>query len=372
VLSRLLKQCFQTILRNKGQVLSISITLLASILLIGFTWWYRSRPALAVAAAETSPTLPAVTAPVNLDGLASRPIATPAANGIARQAQPHTVLPSRPRFEIVKYVVQPGDTVFGIAQKFDLNPQTILWGNYYTLIDDPHQLKPGQTLNILPVNGVYYQWHALDNLNKVATFFGVKPEDILDFPGNHIDKNAVMDIAHPPIKDGAWIIVPGGTRQMVSWSGGYITRADPAVAKIFGPGYCGKIMTGAIGTGSFIWPTVEHWVSGYDFDPSINHLAIDIAGQLGNAIYAADSGVVVYSGWNNYGYGNVIVIDHGNGWQTLYAHQSVLRAGCGDSVIKGAVIGNVGSTGNSSGPHLHFEMILNGARQNPHQFLPPP
>ena len=372
MLIRLLKQFFQTILRNKGQILSISITLLAGILVIGLTWWYRGRPALSVfAAARANPTLPTA-APFSLDGLATMTIATPAADGISRQAQPHTILPAKPRFEITEYVVQSGDTVFGIAEKFDLNPQTILWGNYYTLIDDPHQLRPGQKLNILPVNGVYYQWHATDNLNKVAEFFGVKANDILDFPGNHIDKNTITDIAHPGFKDGAMLIVPGGVRQMVSWSGGFITRDNPAVAKIFGPGYCGKIMTGAIGTGSFIWPTVEHWLSGFDFTPETNHMAIDIAGSSGNAIFAADSGVVVYSGWNNYGYGNVIVIDHGNGWQTLYAHQSQLRANCGDSVIKGAVIGNIGTTGNSSGPHLHFEMLLNGSRQNPHQYLPAP
>ena len=371
MLTRLLKQFFQIILRNKGQFFSISITLLAAILVIGLTWWYRGRMALPVFASKTDPTLPAA-APLNLDGLATQVIPTPATNGISRQVQPHTILPAKPRFEITTYVVVAGDTIFGIAEKFDLNPQTILWGNYYTLIDDPHQLRPGQKLNILPVDGVYYKWNATDNMNKVATFFGVKPADILDFPGNHIDKNTITDPAHPPIKDGTMIIVPGGVRQMVSWSGGWITRTDPAAAKIFGPGFCGKIYTGAVGTGSFIWPTVEHWVSGFDFSPETNHMAIDIAGSLGNAIYAADSGVVVYSGWNNYGYGNGIVIDHGNGWQTLYAHQSQIRANCGDSVIKGAVIGNVGSTGNSSGPHLHFEMILNGARQNPHQYLPPP
>jgi len=369
---RLIKQFFQTILHNKGQILSISITLLAGILVIGFTWWYRGHAfASAAGAAAANPTLPAVD-PVNLDGLATRTMPTPVADGISRQAQPHTILPAKPRFEITEYVVQEGDTVFGIAQKYDLNPQTILWGNYYTLIDDPHQLRPGQKLNILPVNGVYYQWHSTDNLNKVATFFGVTAKDILDFPGNHIDKSTITDIAHPGFKDGTMIIVPGGVRQMVSWSGGFITRENPAAAKIFGPGFCGKILTGAVGTGSFIWPTVEHWISGFDFTPETNHMAIDIAGALGNAIYAADSGVVVYSGWNNYGYGNVIVIDHGNGWQTLYAHQSQLRANCGDSVIKGAVIGNVGTTGNSSGPHLHFEMLLNGSRQNPHQYLPAP
>jgi murein DD-endopeptidase MepM/ murein hydrolase activator NlpD len=80
--------------------------------------------------------------------------------------------------------------------------------------------------------------------------------------------------------------------------------------------------------------------------------------------------VIVYAGWNDWGYGNVIVIDHGNGWQTLYAHLSQIRVGCGQSVNKGDLIGNVGSTGNSSGPHLHFEMMLSGTHQNPHLYLP--
>ena len=82
--------------------------------------------------------------------------------------------------------------------------------------------------------------------------------------------------------------------------------------------------------------------------------------------------MVVYSGWNDWGYGNVVVIDHGNGWQTLYAHLNVIYAGCGASVSQGAVIGGLGSTGRSSGPHLHFE-IMNaaGTRVNPHSFVTP-
>jgi murein DD-endopeptidase MepM/ murein hydrolase activator NlpD len=83
------------------------------------------------------------------------------------------------------------------------------------------------------------------------------------------------------------------------------------VARYYGPGSCGVIYEGAIGTGSFVWPTTEHFLSGYTF--SAIHPAIDIGGQISNAVYAADSGVVVYAGWSNYGYGNLIVIDHGNG-----------------------------------------------------------
>lgn len=289
--------------------------------------------------------------------------------GITRLAQMHTTLPARPRFEISQYTVETGDTIMGIAEKFGLRPQTILWGNYYTLADDPHKLRPGQVLNILPVDGVYYQWSEGDGLNGVARFFGVTPEDIINFQGNHLDANAIGDWSKPNIAKGTWLIIPGGEREFVSWSAPRISRTDPAVAKIMGPGYCGQVMDGLIGSGTYVWPAVEHYLSGFDYSPETNHYGIDIAGNLGNAIYASDSGVVVYAGWNDWGYGNVVVIDHGNGWQTLYAHLSSYTVSCGTSVTQGQVIGGMGSTGNSSGPHLHFEMRNDAYKANPWDFL---
>ena len=124
---------------------------------------------------------------------------------------------------------------------------------------------------------------------------------------------------------------------------------------------------GAIGTGTFVWPTVVRSLSGYGY--SGIHQAIDIGGATGNAIFAADSGVVVYSGWSDYGYGYLIVVDHGNGFQTAYAHLSTVAVSCGQSVFQGGYIGAMGSTGNSSGPHLHFELIYNGTKPNPLNYL---
>lgn len=290
--------------------------------------------------------------------------------GIPRQAVLHTILPSRARFEINTYEVKAGDTIFGIAEMHGLMPQTILWGNFDVLADDPHRLQPGQVLNILPVDGVLYEWHAGDGLNGVATFFGVTPEDILNWPGNNLSPESVGDYTNPNIEPGVKVFVPGGERAFISWSAPLISRTDPASAKIFGPGFCGQIIDGYIGSGSFVWPSTVRRLSGYDFSPSTNHWGVDIAGQMGNAIYAADSGVVVYAGWNDWGYGNVIVIDHGNGWQTLYAHLSELYVGCGASVSQGASIAGMGSTGRSSGPHLHFELMNESrVRVNPWDFL---
>ena len=292
--------------------------------------------------------------------------------GITRRVDLHTFIPDRPRFDISHYQVVAGDTIFGVADKFQLKPSTILWSNLDVLGDDPHNLRPGQDLVILPEDGAYYQWHAQDSMVKVASYFHVKPEDILNYPGNHLDTKSLGDLTHPAIVKGTWLIVPGGKRDFISWSAPFIPRSNPAVARIYGAGACGKVLYGAMGTGTFVWPTTEHWISGFDYDPSANHPAIDIAGHLGNPIYAADTGVVVYAGWNNWGYGNVIVIDHGNGWQTLYAHLSVIGVACGESVYQGGLMGKMGSTGNSTGPHLHFEMTLNGSHVNPHLYLPPP
>jgi len=293
--------------------------------------------------------------------------------GIPRLAQPNTNIPSRPRQEIVKYVVQEGDTVFGIAEKFGLQPETILWGNYFTLLDDPHNLTPGQELEILPVDGTLYEWQAGDGLNGVAKFFGVEPGTILDYPGNNLDPATIGDYANPNIQPGTTLIVPGGRREFVSWSAPIgVTRENPALARVLGPGACDPISGGAVGYGTFVWPTQKHYLSGYDYSPKANHWGIDLAGQLGEGIFAVDAGVVVYAGWNNYGYGNMVIVDHGNGWQSLYAHMSEIYRFCGQSVGQGEAIGAIGSTGRSSGPHLHFELMSPGYKVNPWDFLPPP
>lgn len=291
-------------------------------------------------------------------------------DSLTRYSTLYTTLPDRPRYEITTYTVQPGDTVIGIAEKFNLDPKSILWGNFNVLADDPHRLSPDQELNILPQDGLLHSWHAGDGLNAVAEYFGVSPEDIVNWPGNGLDPESIGDYSNPNIEDGKMLFVPGGEREFVTWTGVQIPRSDPAVAKVLGPGYCGVITTGAVGYGSFVWPTTAHYISGYDWSPSTNHFGIDIGGSMGNAIYAADSGVVVYSGWNDWGYGYMIVIDHGNGWQTLYAHLSTIYSGCGASVAQGDTIGLMGSTGNSTGPHLHYEMQHSEyGRVNPHLFV---
>jgi murein DD-endopeptidase MepM/ murein hydrolase activator NlpD len=303
---------------------------------------------------DGSPSLLPYTTPSSLD------------EGINRLTDPQTFIPTRPREDVITYTVELGDNLFAIAEKFGLKPETILWGNFTILKDNPEILQPKQVLYILPVDGTYYQWQEGDNLDSVAAFFKVKAEDILNYPGNDIDLTTIAK-GEAEIKLGTWVIIPGGKRALKDWGPPAISRSNPAVARYYGPGSCGAIYEGAIGTGSFVWPTTEHLISGYTF--SAIHPAIDIGGQIGNAVYAADSGVVVYAGWSNYGFGNLIVIDHGNGWQTAYAHLSAFNVSCGQSVSRGIMIGALGSTGNSTGPHLHFEMSINGAKVNPLDYV---
>jgi len=291
--------------------------------------------------------------------------------GVSRKADLHTTLPIRnARYEVIKYTVESGDSIFSIADKFDLKPETILWGNRYTLGDDPHFILPGQSLNILPVDGVYHMWSAGEGLNGVASYYNVSPENIINWPGNNLDPDEIGDYTNPKIPPDTMLVIPGGQGTYADWRTPRISREEPATAKNLGPGACSVSYDGIMGSLVFMWPTTERYLSGFDYSPETNHYAIDIAGQQGNPIYAADHGVIVYAGWNDYGYGEMIVIDHGAGWQTLYAHLSQINVSCGQEVMQGDTIGLMGSTGKSTGPHLHFEMRSDEyGRVNPWNFL---
>jgi murein DD-endopeptidase MepM/ murein hydrolase activator NlpD len=220
---------------------------------------------------------------------------------------------------------------------------------------------------ILPVDGLYHRWSEGEGLNGVASFYGVDPDVIVNYPLNGLSKENVGDYANPNIQPGTMLVVPGGTRPNVSW----VSARDQEVSgnSYLGPGACGGIIYGNVGTGSFTWPTTAHWLSGYEYNPPV-HNGLDFGGDFGSPIYAADSGVIVYSGWSDRGYGNLIVIDHDGGWQTYYSHMiDGTLLPCGSNVQKGQLIASMGSTGNSTGPHLHFEMRLNGYPVNPWDFL---
>jgi murein DD-endopeptidase MepM/ murein hydrolase activator NlpD len=258
---------------------------------------------------------------------------------LVRAAVPITLIPERPRIDIITHTVQAGDTLYGIAQKYKLGAETIMFAN--GLESNPDLLRLGQQLTILPVDGIFHTVKQGDTLEKIAKAYKTNVAGIVSYSWNNLDARS------PAIAPGQKLIVPGGRKDLP------IRRAEI---------YRGPVPANARrGTGRFVWPTsgyVTQYFQAY-------HRALDIARSIGTPVKAADTGYVVVAGWSGDGYGNYIVIDHGNGYQTLYGHLSKIFVRVGDTVGKGAVIGNMGSTGRSTGPHLHFEIRKNGVQINP-------
>lgn len=263
---------------------------------------------------------------------------------VVRFVQPHTVIPERPRLGVITYSVKAGDTVQTIAATFGLRPETILWSNP-EVEDAPDLLQIGQELAILPLDGVYHEVTDEDTLASIAGKYKVSPEMIVDCVYNGLDTRL------PRIQAGTRLIVPGGEK--------------PYVAKVVTV-YEGPVPEGTSGSGMFQWPLVGTITQGYWY----GHRAIDIYAPMGSALLAADGGFVSFAGWTDVGYGYLVVIDHANGFVTYYAHMSNIYVGEGQAVERGQVIGAVGSTGWSTGPHLHFEVRYNGAQHNPWAYLP--
>lgn len=260
-------------------------------------------------------------------------------------AVPHTIIPERARAEIVTHQVETGDTVSSIAAKFGLSPETIIWANS-DLERNPDLLGVNQEVVVLPVNGVYHQVGGRDTIESIAATYQIEPAAIINYALNQIDPD------EPVIQPGQWLVVPGGSKP-------YIPRAVTV--------YAGPMPEGAeTGSGAFGWPA-----SGAIFqDYWSGHPALDIADRLGAPVVAADSGYVVVAGWDDTGYGYKVVLDHGNGYQTLYAHLQAYYVEAGNSVTKGQQIGEMGSSGNSTGPHAHFEIRQGTIQRNPFGFLP--
>jgi len=248
------------------------------------------------------------------------------------------------RTSVTVYTVQPGDTVLGIAQMFGLKGTSLLWANK-TLADNPDFLQVGQKLNILPVDGAYHTVAQGDTVQKIATYYKVQPEAITGYVGNGLQAGAALQV-------GQQLIVPGGVVP-------YVPRRSQVAS--------GPIPTDAQkGSGRFGWPmsgsiSQRYWEG---------HLAIDIAAPKGTNIVAADSGYVVSTQYSDTGYGRMVIIDHGNGYRTLYAHLTSMYVAAGQSVSKGEIIGTCGTTGNTTGPHLHFEVTKDGVKRNPANYLP--
>ena len=346
---------------GKGLALSflswgVTILLVAVMILVLF----RGAPFTLVSAHTESTESPAGEAAA----IAELPAFTPAPGDeyLVRLANLNTTLPKDARSSAVKYTVQPGDSIFSISKEFNIKPETILWANYDLLNDDPTFLSPGWQLIIPPTDGIYYKWQDGDTLDKIAGKYKASVADIVSWPSNY------LDVTDPVVDVGTYVMIPGGSREIRSWivPVAFSPRSG-ANRVIAGPGGCQAPATGPVGSTGFIWPVGNHFLSGFDF--TSYHLGIDIAAATGTPVAASDSGTVVYAGWIDGGYGNLVEIDHNNGYATLYAHLSAIYVSCGQNVFQGQTIAAAGSTGRSTGSHLHFEVRYFGQFINPWQVL---
>ncbi len=266
--------------------------------------------------------------------------ATPLGEGIPPnlpQLRPKTVL-------LRKYVVREGDTISSIASALGLDQKSIIWANP-DLQANPNRLRVGQELVIPPADGVVHTIQRGDTLLGIARQYGVTMNAILDS-----QYNPVLD--PEALKVGEKLFVPGGKMPIRQARKGMTKASLPADAPV--------------GTGALIWPVRGSISQRF----TRGHPGLDIATRRGTPVAAADTGYVVRAGWTDVGYGLMVVIEHNNGMQTLYAHLNEIFVEAGTAVTQGQTIGTVGATGRATGPHLHLEVIVNNVRRNPLDYLP--
>jgi murein DD-endopeptidase MepM/ murein hydrolase activator NlpD len=346
---------------DRFTLISWVVTILVVVALIGSTILYKnSRPTTYASVAQ--PTNPAGDPSATAQPQPGAPAVSVDGNGVSsipRKLQLITNIPERPRYESVLYRVTRGDAMMSIADQFKLKSETLLYVNSQ-LEDNPHNLKPGMELTIPPVDGLFYTWKDGDTFESVAEKFDTNAQDIIDFPGNNVD------LTDPKIEPGILVMLPGASRELHNWAADLqtITRGANTGTGAGAVNACGG---GPVGSG-FGWPADSHSLSGNPYGPG--HLGIDIDAPEGSNVYAAASGVVTQAqgGWNT-GYGNVVQIDHGNGYVTVYAHLSQINVLPCQSVGQGTLIGLSGNTGNSFGAHLHFEIRQGGTNINPYDIV---
>ena len=250
------------------------------------------------------------------------------------------------RTEAQSYTVAPGDTLGGIAAKFQIQLTTLLYANN---LNSRSLIQPGQSLTILPVDGLTHKVARNENIGAIANKYGVKSGDILAF--NNIDDPTTIQV-------GATLIIPGGKPPAP------VTTPRPNVAQNRPTNTApANIPADAVDDEGLdlLWPTTDHRINQYF---SYLHTGLDIRGKIGNPIYASEDGVVLESRWAG-AYGKMVLIKHDNGIITRYAHHDRNLVEEGERVTRGQTIALMGSTGRSTGPHSHYEVIVNGVRVNP-------
>lgn len=258
------------------------------------------------------------------------------------------------------YTVEDGDTLGGISDKFGLSLSTLLWANDLSIRST---IRPGQTMTIPPLDGVIYTVKKGDTINSIAKTYSAETERIIAF-------NKLSDA--DDLRVGESLILPDGEPPAP------VVRKIAPLSKLFdsAPSSSSSSSAKSTGTvvpsGTWVFPTDDHRVTlcyGCKEPWGAPHMGVDLDGTYSTHSYAASDGVVIYSGPRR-GYGNTVEIDHGGGIVTRYGHHSKLLVKAGDVVKAGDTIAVTGSTGWSTGTHLHFEVIKNGKFQNPFNYIP--
>lgn len=282
---------------------------------------------------------------------------------VVNRRDPFTLIPERPRSEVTQYTVVQGDTINTIAERYGIKPETIAWSNPRGIVIG---LLPGMVLNIMPVDGAYVQASGFETIADIAVNYEVEPIAIIDSPFNR-SLGTLTDAT--VLAAGTWLAVPGGIGEAINWNpqvvisgaassggggtGDNVVQQPQTVS--FAPGEAGSCPPQEIAGGTaWVNPLPNGtWMRGFDGI----HTGVDLASPEGTPVRAANGGRVIFAGWNSFGYGYAIVLIHGPFIMTLYGHLSDIYVGCGQYLDAGTVIGAVGTTGNSTGPHLHFEIL---------------
>lgn len=228
---------------------------------------------------------------------------------------------------LFQYVVQRGDSLYEIGKQFGTDVSTLVRLNN---IANPHLIHTGDVLEVLTTVGYVHDVLEGDTVSSIAKLYGVAEEVIM--VANSLENEVFLE-------RGERVIVPGGT----------------ANRGVFAP--------------LFQWPLDGRLTSGYGWRSGSFHYGIDIAAPLETPFYSASGGQVTHAGYLG-AYGIMVEVDHGGGYRSRYAHASSAAVSVGQHVAAGQVIGYIGVTGNTTGPHLHFEILLNGEKLNPMKFLP--
>lgn len=275
------------------------------------------------------------------------PSASAVLSATTEDPETETLVSDKVRDKIIQYTVVLGDTVSSIANKFGVSEDTIRWQNGLISKD---QIKAGQVLEILPVTGISHKVQKGDTVYSIAKKYDTSAQAVVDFPYNTFVNDETFELAI-----GQVITVPDGVKPAeILWSPfARVRQITPDAGTV-------------VASGAFVWPAggaISQRFVWY-------HKGIDIANKAAPNVLAADAGTIVLAGWpDGNGYGNRVIIDHGNGYRTLYAHLNQIYVVTGQTVNRGAAIGKMGSSGRSTGVHLHFEVLQNGVYLNPLNIL---